>query len=105
MPDAHPLTVDQPPTRPARLPDLVTDAVADVLNLPAGTVSAAPSLFDLPGFDSLAIVAVLDRLETRLAVEVPADRILPEAFGSVDALCDLLAGATPTSPSDAGGPR
>lgn len=55
----------------------------------------ATSLFDLPGFDSITIVAVLERLENELGVEVPAELIMPEAFESLDSLTDLLASATP----------
>lgn len=86
---------------PVRDPrDDVVHTVAEVLNAPVDEVTAAPSLFDLDGFDSLAIVAVLDRLERERAVEVPPERILPEAFASVDALCELLTHAVPTE-----GPR
>lgn len=55
----------------------------------------ATSLFDLPGFDSITIVAVLERLENELGVEVPAELIVPEAFESLDSLTDLLTSATP----------
>jgi acyl carrier protein len=78
--------------------DLNTDVartVADVLNVDVAEVTAAPSLFDLAGFDSLAIVAVLDRLENERAVEVPAELILPEAFASIDSLGELLTHGVP----------
>jgi acyl carrier protein len=75
------------------------DTVADTLRIDAGTVAATPTLFDLAGFDSLAIVAILDRLEGDLRVEVPPERILPQAFASIDSLCELISDASP------GGPR
>lgn len=85
-----------PATAPAGdLRDDVAHAVADVLNVPVADVTAAGSLFDLAGFDSLAIVSVLDRLERDRAVEVPPELILPEAFGSIDALADLVARGVP----------
>ncbi|GAB3887352.1 hypothetical protein GCM10029964_053190 [Kibdelosporangium lantanae] len=95
-------------TRPiddARLREHVSEVVATAVGTPVAVVAAVPSLFDLDGFDSLAIVAVLDRLERDLGVEVPPDRILPDAFSSLDTLCDLLSHATPVTTPDAGGPR
>lgn len=81
------------------LADRAAQAVAGVLGTPPAAPRSARSLFDLPGFDSIAVVAVLERLETELGVEVPADLIVPEAFDSLDSLTDLLAttvtGATP----------
>ncbi|MET8762931.1 acyl carrier protein [Lentzea sp. NPDC004782] len=79
--------------RPQRqeLADRAAHAVAAVLGTPPGAPRSAHSLFDLPGFDSIAVVAVLERLETDLGVEVPADLIVPEAFDSLDSLTDLLA--------------
>jgi acyl carrier protein len=71
----------------------VLDAVAAILHLSTRDVLAAPTLFDLPGFDSLAIVAVLERLEDEFAVEVPPERILPDAFASIDSLGALVTGA------------
>lgn len=74
------------------------EAVAQVLRVPPAAVTGAPSLFDLPGFDSLAVVAVLERLESALGVEVPAELIVPEAFESITALSSLLAQAEPQCP-------
>lgn len=81
-------------TQVSTLSDLAAETVSAVLGAPPAAVRAADSLFELPGFDSLAVVAVLDRLESALGVEVPADLIVPEAFESVDALTELLARAT-----------
>ncbi len=84
----------------------VVEAVADVLRVPPAEVTAARSLFDLPGFDSLAVVAVLERLESALGVEVPPELIVPEAFESITALSRVLAqaSATPSVQLTAGGP-
>lgn len=78
-------------------------AVAAVLGIAPETVTAAASLFDLPGFDSFAIVTLLERLEAELDCEVPPERIVPEAFDSLDSLTALLADATAVETS--GGPR
>ena len=88
-----------------RLRDLVVDTVAGTLRIDARSVTATPTLFDLAGFDSLAIVAILDRLEDDLRVEVPPERILPEAFASIDSLCELIASAEPIASADPGGRR
>ena len=74
----------------AALRERVAFAVGAVLAVPPDQAASAGSLFDLPGFDSLAVVAVLDRLESGLGVEVPPELIVPEAFESVDALTSLL---------------
>ncbi|MFI1994569.1 acyl carrier protein [Actinoplanes sp. NPDC020271] len=73
----------------------VLDAVAATVHVSPQQVLAAPTLFDLPGFDSLAIVAVLETLEDDLAVEVPPERILPDAFTSIASLTALIEGALP----------
>jgi len=93
-----------PLDRPA-LRECATQAVSAVLGHPADVVVGVGSLFDLPGFDSLAVVAVLERLESDLGIEVPAEQIVPEAFESVDALTSLLvqAVAAPEVAPSAGG--
>jgi acyl carrier protein len=68
----------------------VTEAVGEALRVRPDVVLATSSLFDLPGFDSLAVVAVLERLESDLSVEVPPEQIVPEAFASVEALTSLF---------------
>jgi len=83
------------------LTDRVAAAVGAVLGVPESAPRTTATLFDLPGFDSLAVVAVLDRLETELGVEVPADLIVPEAFESLESLTDLLAAATATPTTEA----
>jgi acyl carrier protein len=84
----------------------VIQAVADVLGVPQAAVTGAASLFDLPGFDSLAVVSVLERLESGLSVEVPPELIVPEAFDSLAALTGLLARAqaAPSAHPATGGP-
>jgi acyl carrier protein len=84
------------------LENQIVDTVAAVLAARPETVRRAGSLFDLDGFDSLSVVAILERLEDQLGVEVDPDAIVPEAFESVDTLTDLMGhavhgtGAAPT---------
>ncbi|KFZ82031.1 hypothetical protein ED92_17535 [Amycolatopsis sp. MJM2582] len=77
----------------AALTDSITGTLADLLGLTTKDVLAERTLFDLPGFDSVAIVSALERLEDHWRVEVPADRIVPEAFETVDSLARLLGAA------------
>ncbi|GGU80641.1 hypothetical protein GCM10010275_14270 [Streptomyces litmocidini] len=75
--------------RPA-LEDEVVALVSEHLGLPEEEVRRAPSLLDLPGFDSLAVVAVLEGLEERTGREVPPERIVPEAFESIGSVTALF---------------
>lgn len=75
----------------------VTSAVADVLAAPPEAVAGAESLFDLDGFDSITVVAVLERLEGELHIEVDPDDIVPEAFDNLDALTGLIGRAQSTT--------
>jgi acyl carrier protein len=70
--------------------DLVATRLAEVLGVSAETALDTPSLFDLPGFDSVAVVSVLERLEDELGVEVPPELIVPEAFESVTSLTQVI---------------
>jgi acyl carrier protein len=65
-------------------------ALADILQLPLHHVTTGASILDLPGFDSVAAVAVLERLEAEFGVEVPPELIVPEAFESLDGLAELF---------------
>jgi acyl carrier protein len=78
----------------AALRERAAEAASHVLGLPRPAVEAATTLFELPGFDSLAIVAILDRLENGLRVEVEPELIVPEAFESLDTLARLFGGRT-----------
>ncbi|GAA5078430.1 acyl carrier protein [Streptomyces similanensis] len=72
--------------------------VAEHLGLPEGEVRSARCLFDLPGFDSLAVIAVLEGLEERAGREVPAERIMPEAFESITSIAELFLPDRPAGP-------
>jgi acyl carrier protein len=77
----------------AALREAVIEIIADQLRIPRSRVVAAPSLLDLAGFDSIAIVSVLTELEHRFGVEVPPEFVVPETFTSVDTLAGALANA------------
>lgn len=79
----------------------IAAVIADVLCCDPEQVRAAAALYDLPGFDSLALVAILDRLEDALGTEIPAEWIVPEAFATVSALAMLIEAAA----ADASGAR
>ncbi|MET0135816.1 MAG: acyl carrier protein [Kibdelosporangium sp.] len=79
--------------------DLVAARLGEVLGVSAETAMDTPSLFDLPGFDSVAVVSVMERLEDELGVQIPAELIVPEAFESVTSLTKII------EASDQGGDR
>ncbi|MEU4559502.1 acyl carrier protein [Actinoplanes sp. NPDC023936] len=64
--------------------------VADVLAVDEATVCDAATLFDVPGYDSMAIVTVLERIEDHYGVEVPPRDVVPETFSSVPAISALI---------------
>jgi acyl carrier protein len=68
----------------------IAAVIAGVLGCGPEQVQAATALYELPGFDSIALVTILGRLEDTLGTEIPAEWIVPEAFTSVSALAALL---------------
>ncbi len=72
---------------------LVVHVVADALGVQPQEIVTAPTLFDVPGFDSLTVLTILSRLEAELGAEIPPDAIVPEAFESLPALIALFQGA------------
>ena len=71
--------------------DRAAETLAEILRLPVEEVRAGGSPLDLPGFDSIVAVELLERLETELEVEVPPELIVPEAFESLESLAALFA--------------
>lgn len=61
---------------------------------------ADADLFALDGFDSLAIVALVEALERTLGCELPEDLLVPETFATTRA----LAAAVSAIPAGLGGP-
>jgi acyl carrier protein len=68
----------------------VVAVIAGVLGCDPAAIQAATALYELPGFDSVALVTILGRLEDELGAEIPAEWIVPEAFTSIGALTGLL---------------
>lgn len=68
----------------------VVQVTAAVLATDPVAVDHSRELPDLPGFDSVAVVEILETLERELGIEVPAEAIVPEAFTDVAALVRLL---------------
>ena len=71
--------------------DRAAETLAEILRLRVEEVRAGGSPLDLPGFDSIVAVELLERLETEFDVEVPPELIVPEAFESLDTLAELFA--------------
>jgi acyl carrier protein len=70
----------------------VIDAVGSTLRLDYETVRGARTFRDLPGFTSFRLVEIIDRIERRLCVELPAE-VTANDLGDVAGLCRLFAGA------------
>jgi acyl carrier protein len=68
--------------------------VAERLGRPVG---AGDALLDQPGFDSLAIVAVIDRVETDLGLELDPDLLVPETFTDLGTLTEAVCRSDPRS--------
>jgi acyl carrier protein len=65
---------------------VVLDAVRESLGEHGDGVGERTPLLDLPGFDSMAIATVVERVEDRTGVEVDPDALVPETFSSVRTL-------------------
>ena len=71
----------------SELPTYVAGVVGERLGRP---VRAGEPLLDQPGFDSLAIAAVIDRIEADLGLEFEPELLVPETFVDLDALTDAV---------------
>lgn len=71
----------------------VLDALQRTLRLDEQTIRRAGTLRALPGFDSFRLVDVIDQVEHRLGVHLPAD-LSGDQLRDVDGLCRLFADAT-----------
>jgi acyl carrier protein len=70
--------------------DYVIKAVRVALKEPALVIDRGTPLQDLKGFDSLAIVTILEELEDCLRVEIEPTLILPETFSTPTTLAEAL---------------
>ena len=65
-------------------------AVQEVLRIDEPTVLAAPTLRALPNYNSFRLVDIIERVETKLNVEL--DDLSPQALHDLDSLCAAFAG-------------
>jgi acyl carrier protein len=73
----------------------VLGALCETLHVDDSRLHAADTLRDLPGFNSFRLVDVIDRVERRLGVEVPAAALSAADLHDVDSLCAMFASAAP----------
>ncbi|MEV4517025.1 acyl carrier protein [Dactylosporangium sp. NPDC049525] len=78
----------------------VTEVVSGRLGRP---VAPDEPLLDQPGFDSLAIAAVIDRIESDLGIELEPDLLVPETFTDLVSLAGAVQASTPASTPATGG--
>jgi acyl carrier protein len=72
-------------------------ALRDTLHVDDERLRAAPTLRDLPGFNSFRLVDVIDRVEHDLGVTVPGDALNAGNLRSVGSLCAMFDHAGRTS--------
>ncbi|WP_327000859.1 acyl carrier protein [Dactylosporangium sp. NBC_01737] len=72
----------------------VTEVVSGRLGRP---VAPGEPLLDQPGFDSLAIAAVIDRIEADLGIELEPDLLVPETFTDLVSLAEAVRASTPAA--------
>jgi acyl carrier protein len=75
---------------PQHVEDLVKDTAASVLAVDTATLASTDNLADLPTFSSFRIVAIVERSEEALGVEVDAAELTPDNLHRLDALCALF---------------
>ncbi|AXV79185.1 MULTISPECIES: acyl carrier protein [Ralstonia solanacearum species complex] len=78
-------------THPPQLAADVRAIAAEVLEIDAGAVDAGKSLRD-QGLDSLRLLFLIDRLESRFDIRLVGENLSPDDFRSVDSICRLLKG-------------
>ncbi|MEU6037810.1 acyl carrier protein [Actinomadura sp. NPDC047616] len=76
--------------------DANTAAVGLVLTVLRSVLGEEPALtpgtalFEVPGFDSLALAAVVERLEDELGPVLPDELLVPESFATPDDIAAVL---------------
>ncbi|MGD0619647.1 MAG: acyl carrier protein [Bryobacteraceae bacterium] len=65
----------------------VRAVVSDMVGVP---VKDDDPLISSGLIDSLSILKLMSRLETRLGVRIPADNLQPDDFDSVDSIIDIV---------------
>ncbi|GIJ80001.1 Acyl carrier protein [Micromonospora phaseoli] len=74
----------------------VLGALRETLHLDDAGLRSTDVLRDLPGFDSFRLVDVIDQVERRLGVEVPATALSAADLRDVGSLCAMFTDATGT---------
>ena len=77
------------PTPETYIP-LVIATVQAVLHDTTVPIHETTSLQDLKGFDSLAVVGLIERLEDQLGIELDPALILPETFANPSTIAEAL---------------
>ena len=72
---------------------IVLKCVRDELGGASDTLTETTVLYDVAGFDSLRIAALIERLEARLGTELPPESMRPEVFASTVALAEAFLAA------------
>jgi acyl carrier protein len=90
-------TVESAPLQAPEVRAAVVEELRAVLGAGAGALTGRRALRELPGFDSFALVEVIERLEARLGVSVDPAALTAEGLRCVDSLCGLFGGAEPPS--------
>lgn len=78
---------------------LVLRVVRAAVDAPDEEIDENTALLDLPSFDSMKIVAVVEEIEQAAEVEIDPDRIVPETFSSVRSIAETVRAAAETSAS------
>ena len=71
-----------------RMKDKIIDLVAEILQVPEGTVTESTRIEDLEEWDSLAQVLIVGELESRLGIVIPLDEAV-----EITGVADILAKA------------
>jgi acyl carrier protein len=72
---------------------IVLKWLRDELGGTGDTLTETTVLYDVAGFDSLRIAALIECLEARLGVELPPESMRPEVFASAVALAEAFLAA------------
>lgn len=68
----------------------VRDVIGTVLGIRPTSIRPDDDLFDRAGYDSMAVVRVLDQVESIFDLEVPGDWLIIEKFQSVASISALV---------------
>jgi acyl carrier protein len=83
------MTADAPADPHAAAVALVLTVLRSVLGAEPG-LAPDTALFEVPGFDSLALAAVVERLEDELGPVLPDDLLVPETFATPEDIAAVL---------------